>query len=75
MKIKEVNGVKFNVDAVSSLSVSAFKKRFTSRFGERTEEVYYEITGKEKPKKKKKEEVELEEVKLEETNTEEAPND
>ena len=66
MKVKEVNGVQLNVEAVSSLSVSAFKKTFTKHFGERTEEVYYEVTGKEKPKQKKK---------VEETNTEEAPQD
>lgn len=67
MKTIEVYGVHLNVDAVSSLSVSAFKKIFSKHFGERTEEVYYEVTGKEKPKPKKK--------KKEETNTEEAPQD
>jgi hypothetical protein len=57
MKTKEVYGVHLNVDAVSSLSVSAFKKIFSKHFGEKTEEVYYDVTGKEKPKKKKKIEV------------------
>jgi hypothetical protein len=59
MKIKVIYGIQFNVDAVKSMSLSRFKELYKMRFGENTESVYYEITGKvkkEKPKKKKKEE-------------------
>lgn len=59
MKIKVINGIQFNLDAVKSMSLSRFKELYKMRFGENTESVYYEITGKvkkEKPKKKKKEE-------------------
>jgi len=54
-----IYGIQFNVDAVKSMSLSRFKELYKMRFGENTESVYYEITGKvkkEKPKKKKKEE-------------------
>ena len=59
MKVKMIYGIQFNVDAVKSMSLSRFKELYKARFGENTESVYYEITGKvkkEKPKKKKKEE-------------------
>jgi len=59
MKIKVISGIQFNLDAVKSMSLSRFKELYKMRFGENTESVYYEITGKvkkEKPKKKKKEE-------------------
>ena len=59
MKVKMINGIQFNMDAVKSMSLSRFKELYKARFGENTESVYYEITGKvkkEKPKKKKKEE-------------------
>jgi hypothetical protein len=59
MKVKMIYGIQFNVDAVKSMSLSRFKELYKMRFGENTESVYYEITGKvkkEKPKKKKKEE-------------------
>jgi hypothetical protein len=59
MKIKVINGIQFNMDAVKSISLSRFKELYKVRFGENTESVYFEITGKvkkEKPKKKKKEE-------------------
>jgi hypothetical protein len=59
MKIKVINGIQFNLDAVKSISLSRFKELYKVRFGENTESVYFEITGKvkkEKPKKKKKEE-------------------
>ncbi len=59
MNIKVINGVQFNVDAVKSMSLSRFKELYKARFGDNTESVYYEISGKvkkEKPKKKKKEE-------------------
>jgi hypothetical protein len=59
MNIKVINGVQFNVDAVKSISLSRFKELYKARFGENTESVYFEISGKvkkEKPKKKKKEE-------------------
>jgi hypothetical protein len=59
MKVKVINGIQFNVGAVKSISLSRFKELYKMRFGENTESVYYEITGKvkkEKPKKKKKEE-------------------
>ena len=54
-----IYGIQFNMDAVKSMSLSRFKELYKMRFGENTESVYYEITGKvkkEKPKKKKKEE-------------------
>ncbi|MDH3879526.1 MAG: hypothetical protein OET18_16925 [Desulfobacterales bacterium] len=54
-----IYGIQFNLDAVKSMSLSRFKELYKMRFGENTESVYYEITGKvkkEKPKKKKKEE-------------------
>jgi len=54
-----INGIQFNVDAVKSMSLSRFKELYKARFGDNTESVYYEISGKvkkEKPKKKKKEE-------------------
>ena len=59
MNIKVIHGVQFNVDAVKSMSLSRFKELYKARFGDNTESVYYEISGKvkkEKPKKKKKEE-------------------
>jgi len=59
MNIKVIYGTQFNVGAVKSMSLSRFKELYKMRFGENTESVYYEITGKvkkEKPKKKKKEE-------------------
>ncbi len=59
MNIKVIHGTQFNVGAVKSMSLSRFKELYKMRFGENTESVYYEITGKvkkEKPKKKKKEE-------------------
>jgi len=59
MNIKVIHGVQFNLDSVKSMSLSRFKELYKMRFGENTESVYYEITGKvkkEKPKKKKKEE-------------------
>ena len=59
MKIKVINGIQFNLDAVKSISLSRFKELYKVRFGENTESVYFEITGKvkkEKAKKKKKEE-------------------
>ena len=59
MKVKMIYGTQFNVGAVQSMSLSRFKELYKARFGENTESVYYEITGKvkkEKPKKKKKEE-------------------
>lgn len=54
-----IYGIQFNVDAVKSMSLSRFKELYKARFGDNTESVYYEISGKvkkEKPKKKKKEE-------------------
>ncbi len=59
MNIKVIYGIQFNVDAVKSMSLSRFKELYKARFGDNTESVYYEISGKvkkEKPKKKKKEE-------------------
>ena len=59
MKVKMIHGIQFNVDAVKSISLSRFKELYKARFGDNTESVYYEISGKvkkEKPKKKKKEE-------------------
>ena len=60
MKVKMINGIQFNVDAVKSMSLSRFKELYKARFGENTESVYYEITGKvkkeKKPKNKPKEE-------------------
>lgn len=59
MKVKMINGIQFNVGAVQSMSLSRFKELYKARFGDNTESVYYEISGKvkkEKPKKKKKEE-------------------
>ena len=59
MNIKVINGVQFNVNAVKSMSLSRFKELYKARFGDNTESVYFEISGKvkkEKPKKKKKEE-------------------
>ena len=59
MNIKVIHGVQFNVNAVKSMSLSRFKELYKARFGDNTESVYYEISGKvkkEKPKKKKKEE-------------------
>lgn len=55
-----INGIQFNVGAVKSMSLSRFKELYKARFGENTESVYYEITGKvkkeKKPKNKPKEE-------------------
>ncbi len=59
MNIKVIYGIQFNVGAVKSMSLSRFKELYKARFGDNTESVYYEISGKvkkEKPKKKKKEE-------------------
>lgn len=59
MKVQMIYGIQFNVDAVKSMSLSRFKELYKARFGDNTESVYYEISGKvkkEKPKKKKKEE-------------------
>ena len=59
MKVKMIYGTQFNVGAVQSMSLSRFKELYKARFGENTESIYYEISGKvkkEKPKKKKKEE-------------------
>jgi len=59
MNIKVISGIQFNVGAVQSMSLSRFKELYKARFGDNTEGVYYEISGKvkkEKPKKKKKEE-------------------
>ena len=59
MKVKMIYGIQFNVGAVQSMSLSRFKELYKARFGDNTESVYYEISGKvkkEKPKKKKKEE-------------------
>lgn len=59
MKVKMIHGVQFNLDSVKSISLSRFKELYKVRFGENTESIYFEITGKvkkEKPKKKKKEE-------------------
>jgi hypothetical protein len=59
MKVKMIYGIQFNLDAVKSMSLSRFKELYKARFGDNTESVYYEISGKfkkEKPKKKKKEE-------------------
>jgi hypothetical protein len=60
MKVKMINGIQFNVDAVKSMSLSRFKELYKARFGENTESVYYEISGKvkkeKKPKNKPKEE-------------------
>ena len=60
MNIKVINGVQFNVNAVKSISLSRFKELYKARFGDNTESVYYEISGKvkkeKKPKNKPKEE-------------------
>ena len=60
MKVKMINGIQFNMDAVKSMSLSRFKELYKARFGENTESVYFEITGKvkkeKKPKNKPKEE-------------------
>lgn len=55
-----INGIQFNVGAVQSMSLSRFKELYKARFGENTESVFYEISGKvkkeKKPKKQTKEE-------------------
>jgi len=60
MKVKVIHGIQFNVDAVKSMSLSRFKELYKARFGDNTESVYYEISGKvkkeKKPKKQSKEE-------------------
>ena len=60
MKVKMIYGIQFNVDAVKSMSLSRFKELYKARFGDNTESVYYEISGKvkkeKKPKNKPKEE-------------------
>ena len=60
MNIKVINGIQFNVGAVQSMSLSRFKELYKARFGDNTESVYYEISGKvkkeKKPKNKPKEE-------------------
>jgi len=59
MEYKLINGTHLNVRSIKKISLSKFKEQFEVRFGENTESVYFEITGKvkkEKPKKKKKEE-------------------
>jgi hypothetical protein len=60
MKVKMINGIQFNVGAVKSMSLSRFKELYKARFGDNTESVYYEISGKvkkeKKPKNKPKEE-------------------
>ena len=48
----------FDVEAVKSLTATAFVKMYKKQFGDETENLYYKITGtkpKEKPKKKSKE--------------------
>ena len=54
MNIKVIHGVQFNMNAVKSMSLSRFKELYKARFGENTESVYYEITGKVKKEKKPK---------------------
>ena len=60
MNIKVIHGIQFNVGAVKSMSLSRFKELYKVRFGENTESIYFEITGKvkkeKKPKKQTKEE-------------------
>ena len=59
MKVKVVNGIQFNVDAVKTMSFSRFKELYKVRLGENVESIYFEITGKvkkEKPQKKKRNE-------------------
>ena len=60
MKVKVIHGVQFNLDSVKSISLSRFKELYKVRFGENTESIYFEITGKvkkeKKPKKQSKEE-------------------
>lgn len=59
MKVKVVNGIQFNVDAVKTMSLSRFKELYKVRLGENVESIYFEITGKvkkEKPQKKKRNE-------------------
>jgi len=60
MKVKMICGIQFNVDAVKSMSLSRFKELYKARFGDNTESVFYEISGKvkkeKKPKNKPKEE-------------------
>ena len=51
-----IYGVQFNLDSVKSMSLSRFKELYKVRFGEKTEDVYYEVTEKvkkDKPQKKK----------------------
>ena len=54
MKSKMIHGIHWNMDAVKSMSLSRFKELYKARFGENTESVYYEITGKVKKEKKPK---------------------
>ena len=49
-----IHGIHWNMDAVKSMSLSRFKELYKARFGENTESVYYEITGKVKKEKKPK---------------------
>ena len=54
MNIKVIHGVQFNLDSVKSISLSRFKELYKVRFGENTESIYFEITGKVKKEKKPK---------------------
>ena len=54
MNVKLINGTQFNVGAIQKMSLSKFKEHYGVRFGENTESVYYEITGKVKKVKTEK---------------------
>ena len=54
MTERKLHGTSFNVTAVKKGTKTEFVKMFGKRLGRRTDEVYYELTGKTPPKPKNK---------------------
>ncbi len=53
MSWKKIGQHEFNVEAIKSMSENQFKKTYFQKLGENCSKIYFEITGKKKPKKKK----------------------
>tara|TARA_R110002012_G_scaffold312888_5_gene524013 strand:- start:106 stop:273 length:168 start_codon:yes stop_codon:yes gene_type:complete len=53
MSWKKIGKHEFNVEAIKDMSESQFKKTYSKKLGDKCSKIYYEITGKKKPKKKK----------------------
>lgn len=48
-----IGKTQFNVDAVKSLTASTFVKLYKAEYKDKTEDLYYQITGFKKKQKKK----------------------